>query len=392
MFDHIFSKDPHSQSRRKEYDFLDTSPIGTGGYSEVRLARWHPKTFPPIVEEWLAQQRKWAAQHPGAEHGEKIVPKGDASGKQGLVVAVKVVKKDAVRNNPEYFKILQRGFGKVREHMHVCYCLDWYETSSSYFLSFPYLDGGELLERLNTRGRFTEQATKQIIRVMLDTLGFVHYHGMIHRDIKPDNFLYRHKDSGITDFFLIDFGIAKVLDFEGEEDPKDCFEILGTPGYAAPEVYQRTGYGKNSDVFGVGVIAFNLLSSSSPWRENQYVPLIRETIRCQPVFNDGPFRGVSDEAKKFILTLMDPNGYTRPSARQALAHPWLALDPPVPTPNISRTHTPIQDPHAAASCNPLIRPATMKPDHPLVRQMTVGGLESCVEEYGNGRYEISQKA
>ncbi len=50
----------------------------------------------------------------------------------------------------------------------------------------------------------------------------------------------------------------QVLDYEGEEDPKDVFEILGTPGYAAPEIYQRTGYGKNCDVFGVGVIAFNL--------------------------------------------------------------------------------------------------------------------------------------
>lgn len=110
MLSSIFSKDkdPHSQSRRKEYEFFDSSPIGTGGYSEVRLARWHPKTFPSIVEEWFAQQDKWAAQHPGEEHGEKIVPKGDRKGKEGLVVAVKVVKKEAVRNNPEYFKILHR--------------------------------------------------------------------------------------------------------------------------------------------------------------------------------------------------------------------------------------------------------------------------------------------
>jgi hypothetical protein len=43
----------------------------------------------------------------------------------------------------------------------------WYESSSAYYLTFPYLDGGELLQRLNMHGRFTEEATKQVVRVML---------------------------------------------------------------------------------------------------------------------------------------------------------------------------------------------------------------------------------
>jgi len=380
MLAHFFAKDPHSHSRRKEYDFsLSTNPVGFGGYSEVKLARWHPKQFPPIVQQWLDQQAEYVRSHPGTNPGERIINSGIKE-KDGLVVAVKVVKKDAVRNNPEYFKILHKGFGKILQHTHVCYCLDWYESPTSYYLAFPYLDGGELLDRLNTRGRFTEKATKQIIRVMLDTLAFVHHHGMIHRDIKPDNFLYRHKDSPVTDFFLIDFGIAKVLDFEGEEDPKACFEVLGTPGYAAPEIYKRTGYGKNSDVFGVGVIAFNLLSSSSPWKEMEYVPLIRETIRCQPIFNPGPFRGVSEDAKQFILYLMNPDPYQRPSARDALFHPWLRTDAPITrTPAISRPHTPIRDPEEKAACNPVLRPETMKPEHPVVTQITAHGLESLLQ-------------
>jgi serine/threonine protein kinase len=43
----------------------------------------------------------------------------------------------------------------------------WYESSSAYYLTFPYLDGGELLQRLNMHGRFTEEATKQVVRVIL---------------------------------------------------------------------------------------------------------------------------------------------------------------------------------------------------------------------------------
>jgi hypothetical protein len=108
MLAHFFSKDPHSHSRRKEYDFsLSSSPVGVGGYSEVKLARWHPKVFPPVVQQWLAQQEEYVRSHPGSAPGHRIVDTGIKE-KPGLVVAVKVVKKEAVRNNPEYFKILQK--------------------------------------------------------------------------------------------------------------------------------------------------------------------------------------------------------------------------------------------------------------------------------------------
>lgn len=51
---------------------------------------------------------------------------------------------------------------------------------------------------------------------------------------------------------------VQILDNQSEDDPKTQTEVAGTPGYAAPEVFRRTGYGKNQDIFGVGVIAYNL--------------------------------------------------------------------------------------------------------------------------------------
>ncbi|KAJ9111754.1 hypothetical protein QFC22_006413 [Naganishia vaughanmartiniae] len=199
------SGNSHSSSKKKEYEFFPhASPIGSGGYSDVVKASWKARG--------------------------------------GMVVAVKVVRKEAVKDHAEYQKIIGL----------------WFESSSKYYVTFPLLTGGELLERLNTRGRFTEDAARRVMRVMLNTLAYIHSHGIIHRDVKPDNFLYRSPESDVDDFVIIDFGISKILDTESEDDPKTQTEVAGTPGYAAPEVFKRTGYGKNQDVFGVGVIAYNM--------------------------------------------------------------------------------------------------------------------------------------
>ena len=84
-------------------------------------------------------------------------------------------------------------------------------------------------------------------------LEFVHNYGLIHRDIKPENFFYRD-DNDFLNFGMADFGLAIVCPEKGEDDSHRYTEIAGTPGYAAPEIYRRTGYGKKSDLFGVGIL------------------------------------------------------------------------------------------------------------------------------------------
>ncbi|KAJ9105588.1 hypothetical protein QFC19_003570 [Naganishia cerealis] len=266
------SVNTHSSSKKKEYEFFpNTSPIGSGGYSDVVKASWKARG--------------------------------------GMLVAVKVVRKEAVKDHAEYLKLLGP-------------------------------------------------------------------------DVKPDNFLYRSPQSDVDDFVIIDFGISKILDTQSEDDPKTQTEVAGTPGYAAPEVFKRTGYGKNQDVFGVGVIAYNILSASSPWKAQEYMTLIQETIRADIQFPPGPFRGVSDQAKSFIKTLMTPDPHQRPSAREALSHvanrlasplQWLALPPPTLH---GQDHVPAL-PHESNDPDriPLQRPPTLKPENPIARQITASGID-----------------
>lgn len=83
-------------------------------------------------------------------------------------------------------------------------------------------------------------------------------HGIIHRDIKPDNILLNSKKHGIYDVRIADFGFATKIDLQNADD-----SICGTPGYIAPEVLNKKAYQINSDIFSIGSVIFNILAQRS---------------------------------------------------------------------------------------------------------------------------------
>ncbi|KAL7415492.1 kinase-like domain-containing protein [Mrakia frigida] len=329
----VFSSQPPSVVKKREYKFLDVPPLGSGGYATVRLARWkHPHdTFPDDLTQ------------------------------DGLV-AVKIVDKKAVQDKEKYMRILVAGWGHSlsERHPHICPLLDWFESSNHYYLTFPLMQGGELLQKILDKKRFSEEETRRALIVILDTLVYIHHQGVIHRDIKAENFLYRTKESPIDDFNLIDFGISKILDTASDDDPKIQMEVSGTPGYAAPEVFLRTGYGKNADCFSVGVVGYAMLCGSSPWDSKEPWDLVQETVKMREVnFKGRRFDRVSEEAKNFICLLMTPNPHKRPSSAEARAHEWLQN----PCPPSSHPPTRPASPNAEDAPGP--RSGLPDPDHPM---------------------------
>lgn len=92
----------------------------------------------------------------------------------------------------------------------------------------------------------------------------------------------------ISQISLITFSITIELFSER------FYEIAGTPGYAAPEIYRKTGYGKKSDIFGCGVLAYIVLSSWSPWNSTDPKQLMVETMTAPVKFYPSHWQGVSD--------------------------------------------------------------------------------------------------
>jgi calcium/calmodulin-dependent protein kinase I len=120
-------------------------------------------------------------------------------------------------------------------------------------------------------------------------------------DLKPENLLYLTKDPE-SDLVLADFGIAKMLDRKDEV----LTTMAGSFGYAAPEVMLKKGHGKLVDMWSMGVITYTLLCGYSPFRSENLQDLIDECSTSQVVFHERYWKDVSDDAKDFIMHLLQP--------------------------------------------------------------------------------------
>lgn len=107
------------------------------------------------------------------------------------------------------------------------------------YLITPLYRGGELNERVDRDGPYCEDDATGLISSVVSAIACIHAHGVVHRDIKPENLLFQSLDPGAK-LILVDFGLAEFID----DAPTRLVELCGTPGYIAPEMMQRSGYGK----------------------------------------------------------------------------------------------------------------------------------------------------
>lgn len=108
-----------------------------------------------------------------------------------------------------------------------------------------------------------------------------------------------------------------------ESPSEQLTSMAGSFGYAAPEVMLKKGHGKAVDMWSLGVITYTLLCGYSPFRSENLTDLIEECRAGRIIFHERYWKGVSQDAKDFILTLLDPNPSQRVTSEEALKHVWL---------------------------------------------------------------------
>ncbi len=120
------------------------------------------------------------------------------------------------------------------------------------YLVMEFFEGGDLDKRLGGRPLAAPEALRLFRELML-ALGDIHEKGILHRDLKPQNLMFRQDGS----LAIVDFGIAKHVD---GVDRTGAGEVLGTPRYMSPEQVQGRALDLRTDVYSAGVLLYQMLT------------------------------------------------------------------------------------------------------------------------------------
>ncbi|MEA5529398.1 SUMF1/EgtB/PvdO family nonheme iron enzyme [Dolichospermum sp. UHCC 0684] len=213
--------------------------IGEGGFGRTFLAVDEQRLDTPcVIKQFLPQQ----------------------SGSAALEKATELFKQEAFR---------LRDLGK---HSHIPDLLAFFPQEGRLYLIQEFIEGKNLLDELQQKGKFSESEVKQILIELLPILQFVHDNKVIHRDIKPENII-RSSQTGAL--FLIDFGVSKEV---GGSVLTRVGTITGTPGYAPPEQMRGKVF-PNSDLYSLAVTCIRLLTGY--FQKDDGDDLIFDSMRMQ---------------------------------------------------------------------------------------------------------------
>lgn len=206
-------------------------------------------------------------------------------------------------NHPNAVSILDSGISK----------------ESIAYLVMELLEGYTLSRLLHEERILSIDRALEILIPVCEVLAEAHQAGLVHRDIKPENiFLHQSKEGEIIK--VVDFGIAKLMNEESGqwENLTTAGGIIGTPTYMAPERLTRKPYDGKSDIYSLGIMAYQMLSGFVPFSfdGSSVIEIMLAHMKEIPTSLNEVNPNVSEELNNLIMDTLAKDPGKRPTARE----------------------------------------------------------------------------
>jgi serine/threonine-protein kinase len=271
----------------------------------------------------------------------------------GSAVAVKVLRPELADDPDAVARFLtERSALRAVVDPHVVRVHDLVVEGSILAIVMDLVSGGDLRSALRAEGRLAPGPAIEAIGGVAAGLVAVHRAGIVHRDVKPENVLVTAGDPPVR---LTDFGIARVVDGASLTRPT---QLVGTPDYVAPELAAGRPPSPASDVYALGVMAYELLAGRRPFVGPSPAAVLRAHLDEAPV----PPPGLDPGVWAMVAACLDKDPARRPAADEVAgwcrrAAPALEGHPrldPVPAP-------PARPEASVGAVDPLSAPAVPVP-------------------------------
>jgi tetratricopeptide (TPR) repeat protein/tRNA A-37 threonylcarbamoyl transferase component Bud32 len=200
----------------------------------------------------------------------------------------------------------------------ICDVTDFGELpDGQVFYVMEFIDGPSLRRVLDVDKTMGLERAIPILRQVCKALGAAHEKGIIHLDVKPDNVMLATSGRRGGMVKVVDFGIAGLISADAPAEgvaPEE--RIVGTPDYLSPERIRGKGYDHRSDIYSLGAMAYEMLTGSCPfWNEDLLTTITKHiTDKPQPLRQRAPELKISAEIETVVLQMLAKDPAERPQS------------------------------------------------------------------------------
>ncbi|MBN8549324.1 MAG: serine/threonine protein kinase [Deltaproteobacteria bacterium] len=217
------------------------------------------------------------------------------------LVAIKILSSTADIDESLSSSLLRElSISRQVNHPNVLQGSEFFRDDEFAAFTMEYIDGGSLADRLESREPFRLTSAIRVLSQICDGLRAIHAAGIVHRDIKPDNILL----TSTQNVKIADFGIS-ASDQTSHANTRDS--ISGSLNYLSPEYVATGNYDVRSDIYAIGVIAYELVTGHLPFGGKSLMEILMQRVRFDPPAPHSFTAHVPRPLSHAILKAMDRN-------------------------------------------------------------------------------------